>query len=80
MATTINEISEWFDEGVKQKATHMVIVCDSFSYEDYPVFCMSEEDARKKIKNPGEMQRIMEVYKLSSDKSTQLSKYRNFEI
>lgn len=35
MTTTKEQIREWFVEGVKQKATHMVIVCDTFDWEDY---------------------------------------------
>lgn len=33
MGTTQQEISEWFDRGVKEGATHMIVVCDTFDYE-----------------------------------------------
>ena len=40
MAATRKDIKTWFVEGKEKGATHMIIVCDSFSYEDYPVFVM----------------------------------------
>ena len=78
MSITRKEISEWFDEGIKQEATHMLIVCDGWDYEDYPVYVKSIEEAQKKAKNPGEMKRVMEVYKLSMDKENQLNEHRSF--
>lgn len=73
MSTTRKELSDWFDRGIAQGATHMVVVCDTFSYEDYPVFCKSEAAARAVAASPGEMQRIMEVYNLTKDKDTQVN-------
>jgi hypothetical protein len=32
MATTKEDISQWFDEGVKKGATHMLVVTDTFDY------------------------------------------------
>lgn len=31
--TTPNEIQEWLNEGLKFKATHVLIVCDTYDYE-----------------------------------------------
>lgn len=36
MPTTREDIVRWFEEGVKQDATHLIVVCDRFSYEDFP--------------------------------------------
>lgn len=38
-----NEIWEWIDEGRLYGATHLISVCDTFSYVDYPVFVMPGE-------------------------------------
>lgn len=76
MATTRAEISKWFDEGVAKGATHMIVVCDTFDYEDYPKFVMSGEDAQKQASGLGNMQRLMEVYNLSMDKDAQLNEHR----
>jgi hypothetical protein len=49
MAATYERISGWFDRGVAQGATHLVVVCDTFDYEDYPVFVKPGEDAREVV-------------------------------
>lgn len=38
MATTQAMIGSWFDQGVNQGATHMIVVVDTFDHDDYPVF------------------------------------------
>jgi hypothetical protein len=82
MATSKFEISSWFDRGVKQGATHMIVVCDTFDHEDYPCYAESPEDAQKVYDehNGPNMQRVMEVYDLRMDKASQLAKYRAFHL
>ncbi len=74
------QIREWLNEGLAQGATHVIIVCDTFDYDDYPVYVMSGQDARKiKEEYDGKgMQKVMEVYKLSMDLETQLAQFRSF--
>ena len=57
--TTISEIEEWYDEGIKTNKKYMFVICDTFDYEDYPVFTdnINYEE--------GEMQEVMEVYDLT---------------
>ena len=39
MAATYEEIKGWLDEGRKRKdITHMIVVCDTWDHEDYPVY------------------------------------------
>lgn len=77
MATSQEEISEWFDRGLIQRKDFMIIVCDTFSYEDYPIYCSrSEVIAKHKSCNAEKMQTVMEVYDLSMDKKTQLNAFR----
>jgi hypothetical protein len=76
MRTTVTTIREWLKEAQKQGATHMIVACDTFNYEDYPVFVMLGENARTiaaQHNNPGEMTRLMEVYNLSMDIEAQLA-------
>lgn len=82
MAASLTDISNWFDQGVKQKATHMIIVCDTYDYEDYPVFAYSKGEAREKYDNHNgvNMQRVMEVYNLEMDKEEQLMQRRVFNL
>ena len=35
MATTKKVIREWLERYANSRATHLVIVCDTFSYEDF---------------------------------------------
>lgn len=80
MTTTKSTISEWFDRGKKERATHMIVVCDSFNHSNYPVFVKPGEDVYKEADqfNNKNKQRIMEVYHLGSDKEFQLNQYRAF--
>lgn len=67
MKTTLEEIKQWAEEGLNKKASYMIVVCDTYDYEDYPVYVMPEEDLEKKKEHydGNNMQRIMEVYDLA---------------
>lgn len=80
MATTKEDITEWLHRGQEKKATHMLVVCDTFSWEDYPIFVMPGQDARKiaEANNGPNMTKLMEVYKLSDDWQKQLNQRRCF--
>jgi hypothetical protein len=67
MGTSLSEIKTWFESGVNLGCTHMIVVCDTFDYEDYPVYVHSDENAREEVsKRDGkEMQKVMEVYNLT---------------
>ena len=75
MSTSKQEISEWFDDGIKQGATHMICVCDTYDHEDYPAYVKPGQDVKLWVKHySGDMQRVMEVYSLKMDK---ISNYQN---
>lgn len=80
--TTQEEIGCGFDEGVRQKKTHMLVVVDTFDYEDYFVyFHGTPAEARAFVaKYPSEhqMQSVMECYDLNGDKKMQIRKRRTF--
>lgn len=81
MTTTREDLRTWLAQGKEQGATHTIIVCDTFDYEDYPVHVMPGEDARAvaaKYNNPDEMSRVMEVYSHALDPELQLSQHRSF--
>lgn len=66
MAATAATIKSWFPEGKADKYTHMLVVCDTYDWEDYPIYCKSEEEAREQYAkhNGVNMQRVMEVYRV----------------
>lgn len=74
MPTTHDDIGKWFDDAVRNEATHMLIVCDTFDFEDFPVHVPYGRDAQEMVDevNRKEMLRVMEVYDLSLDKDVQL--------
>lgn len=76
--TSKTEIENWFDRGVKQGATHMIVVCDTFDHEDYPAYANDDVEALEKHKhfNGQNMQRVMEVYDLRCNKSEQMNERR----
>jgi hypothetical protein len=66
MPTTVEDLKGWFEEGRKKKATHLVVVCDTYDWEDYPVYVKPSEEVKDVVLRFGEnMQRVMEVYCLS---------------
>ena len=78
MAATLEDIKSWLVGAEKGGATHLIVVCDTFDHDDYPVFVSKEEDVFKKIAEFDEkdMQEIMEVYNMSQDIETQLQEKR----
>lgn len=80
MAATRQDISDWFDEGVRTRATHMIVVCDEFDMDDYPIYVSSGQNVREVSKKYADtsLQRVMEVYALHMDKSSQLREWRAF--
>ena len=78
MGTTREEIKAWLENAKSKGATHMLVVCDTFDYEDYQVHVMpgeSVEKAIEKYKNMS-MSKAMEVYSLSLPIDTQLKEFR----
>ena len=85
MAATRADIQRWLKEGQAREATHVIIVCDTFDHEDYPVFVQPGEDAHKIAEErfgypDGEknMQRVMECYDLSLPLDQQMAEHRAF--
>lgn len=80
--TTTNDIKRWLAEAKKQKATHLIVATDTFDWEDYPIYVLKGEDARKIFDetNGQNMQKVMEVYNLSLPLEPQLEAHRVFNF
>lgn len=64
--TSIKMLREWFIRGMKEKAAYMLVVCDTFDYEDYPVYVAKGKDPHVAVSEYSkDMQKVMEVYNLS---------------
>lgn len=75
MAATKEDIRSWLKRGKESGATHMIVVCDTYDHEDYPVYVMPDENVRTKSEqfNGKNMQVIMEVYSYKHDLEMQMS-------
>jgi len=74
MAASAADIIAWFGAGVKDRCTHLIVVCDTFDHDDYPVFVHKNDDfyaIYDRYSGGQNMQRVMEVYDLSRPWSTQ---------
>ncbi len=82
MGTTMEEIRAWFDRGKAQGVTHMIVVCDTFDHEDYPVYVKPGGDPNKVLSEYSgkDMQRVMEVYNLHLDRDLQLHERRSWHL
>jgi len=79
MPTSVKDLSDWFDHGKDEGAGYMLVVCDTFDQEDYPVYCTISTFAQKYHESDGtNMQKIIEVYDLSLDKDMQMAERRAF--
>lgn len=46
MAATLSDLKAMYDAGDTGEFSHMIVKCDMFDYEDYPVYVKVGEDAR----------------------------------
>ena len=63
---TKEHIKEWMAAAKEQGATHIISVCDTFSWDDYPVYVMPGDDLiemKKKYDNVN-MQIVNEVIEI----------------
>lgn len=80
MATSRDEIRSWIVQGQAQGARYMIVVCDTYDWEDYPIYVGPDDDFGRRYAghNGVNMERIMEIYDLQSDVEAQLQEHRAF--
>ena len=70
MAATREDVDRWIKTAKKMKAKYIVSVCDTFDYDDYPVYVMPSENLENvKSAHSINMQRVNEVITINSDGS-----------
>ena len=74
--TSRNQIAAWFDRGVAEQKKWMIVMCDTFDHDDYPIYFTDAAECVRNYKFPGEMQRPMECYDLLASKEEQLNERR----
>jgi hypothetical protein len=82
MATTQDKIRCWLERGKQGNATHMLVACDTFDYEDYPVYVQPGQDVAARVAglNGKNMQRVMEVYNFALPLEAQLNENRAWHL
>lgn len=86
MAATRNDILGWLTDPAyvqllgDDDSRYCIIVCDTFDWEDYPVYATDEDDVRKQIAELGPMQKVMEVYDLLGDIPKQMDMKRAYAV
>lgn len=80
MATTKEQIREWIQRGLdaKKRTTHMLIVCDTFDWSDYPVYVTEDQICQEVFEDYSgkNMQKVMEIYNLETDLDEQVNATR----
>lgn len=82
MPASKSDIADWFRTGQEQGASHMLIVVDTFDFDDYPVYVAPGVDPAEvcDIYNAKEMRRVLEVYDLGMDMHVQLGQSRCYNV
>lgn len=80
MAASRIDIERWFDEGKNDGSTHMLIVTDTYDWDDYPVYVDPGDDVKAVVAEyeGKDMQKVTEVYALHLDKAMQMAEFRAF--
>ena len=79
MAATKGEISRWLDTLYSDESlTHMVVVCDTFDWSDFPVFVSKDQNVHEVVAFHAahEMEKVTEVYSRALSKESQLAERR----
>lgn len=79
--TSRSDIEGWLQRADTEH-THMIVVCDTFSHDDYPVFVRENQNAKEVVAeyDGPNMQRVMEVYNLDMDINSQIDEIRCYHL
>ena len=80
----MEQIESWLEKGKDDNNSHMLVVCDTFDWSDYPVYVKKTEDIQEEIRkhngSTNNMQQIMEIYNYSIDLEAQLKQGRAHNV
>lgn len=77
-AGTREVIQGWLTRARTDGATHMLVICDTFSWEDYPVYVLPGQDPHEVAKRYDDknMQLVVECYSMRYSDWPQLDAHR----
>lgn len=69
MAATRKDVDEWIHQAKKQKCSYIISVCDTYDWDDYPVYCKDREEVVEESANYNRvnMQKINEIIRINDD-------------
>ena len=69
MTATREDVSRWIETAKNEGARYIISVCDTFDYDDYPVYCDSLIKLKEELpRYDGEnMQRVNEIIEIDHD-------------
>ncbi len=71
MAASRADVDRWIREAKCKKFKYIISVCDTYDHDDYPVYCINEQELLEKYKESDgkNMQRINEIIRIDPDGS-----------
>jgi hypothetical protein len=81
MSASKAEIRTWLESSPKD-VSHMIVVRDTFDYEDYPIYVDKGEDVQKLVDHYDNKpsSKTVEVYNLKMDHQKQLREKHSWHI
>ena len=78
MTCSFDDITQWLTEAEHKGATHLIVACDSFDHDNYPIFVMPGENVKERYDKVygSNMQHVDEVYNMSMDIMRQRLEHR----
>lgn len=77
MKITPHTIEKWFNNGVNnpEKPSHLIVVCDTFDYSNYPIYVFEGQNVRDEVNkiDRKDMSKVMEVYNLKESRDIQIN-------
>lgn len=79
MAASRKDVDRWIQTAKDDKCKYIISVCDTWDWDDYPVYCKDLKELQKSIPryDNTNMQRINEIIEIDGDTVTEnLGTYR----
>lgn len=66
MAASREDVDRWIETAIAGKCEFIISVCDTFDWDDYPVYCKDEAELRERYPNYSgqNMQRVNEIIQI----------------
>ena len=79
MAATRQDVDKWISTAKTNGYQYIISVCDTWDYDDYPVYCRNKKEVIEAIPEYTQnMQRINEIIRIDGDKVTENLSAYNF--